>query len=368
MLSDRYDKKNQLKYRPELDGLRGVAILGVMAFHAHASFMSGGYIGVDIFFVLSGFLITSLLISEYDRYGSVSLKNFYMRRVLRLAPALIVLLLVFCLASFLFLRGPKANSNYIDSLISLFYLSNWARAFSLHPPDYLGHTWSLSIEEQFYIVWPILLLIFLRFFNSRKLIVLIAISIALLAWILRVYLYIKGATMERLYNGLDTRADALMVGCAIGVAYSSGIFNKKDFKLILSRIIVFLSPISVLILLFLFTCAKPDSYGSYMSQFGFFTVELLTATIVIDIMVNKVSFIKRILATKVLVWIGTISYGLYLWHYPIYRVMFSLEMSKIVIITIGSLIAFTVAALSYYLMEKPIIKLKKNFVQTIPNR
>ena len=277
----------QLKYRPELDGLRGAAILSVMAFHAHASFMKGGYIGVDIFFVLSGFLITSLLVSEYDRYGSVSLKNFYMRRVVRLAPALIILLLVFCLDSFLFLSGKKANNNYVDSLISLFYLSNWARAFSLHPPDYLGHTWSLSIEKQFYFVWPILLLNFLRFFNSRKLIVLITISIALLAWMLRVYLQIKGATMERLYNGLDTRADALMVGCAIGVAYSSGMFNKQNFKLILSRIIVFLSPVSALILLFLFICAKSDLYGSYMNQFGFFVVELLTATIVIDVMVKK---------------------------------------------------------------------------------
>lgn len=359
-------EKFQLKYSPELDGLRGAAILSVMAFHAHAPFLKGGFIGVDAFFVLSGFLITSLLVSEYDRYISVSLKNFYMRRMLRLAPALIVLLLIFCLISFLFLSYQQANRNYIDSLISLFYLSNWARAFSLHPPYFLGHTWSLSIEEQFYIVWPILLLTLLRFSSSRKVVVFFTASLALLAWALRVYLHMKGATPERLYNGLDTRADALMVGCALGVAYASGFFNKNNRKLILSKILVIISPVSALILLTFSVIANWRS--PYMYQFGFFAIELLTATIVVDVMVNNKSIIKRILATKALVWTGSISYGLYLWHYPIYRAMFLLEMSGLVVITIGSLITFAVAALSYYFMEKPILMLKKRFAHKTPNK
>ena len=135
-----------LGYNPGLDGLRGTAILSVMAYHAQTPFFRGGFIGVDIFFVLSGFLISSLLVSEFDRCNAVSLKNFYMRRLLRLAPALIGLLVIFCVASSLFLSAQKANSNYIDSLIALAYLSNWARALSIHPPDFLGHTWSLSIE------------------------------------------------------------------------------------------------------------------------------------------------------------------------------------------------------------------------------
>lgn len=358
-------KKFQLTYSPELDGLRGAAILSVMAFHAHAPFLKGGFIGVDIFFVLSGFLITSLLVSEYDRYGSVSLKSFYMRRVLRLAPALIVLLLAFCLASFLFLGNEQANRNYVDSLISLFYLSNWARAFSLHPPYFLGHTWSLSIEEQFYIVWPILLLTFLRFFSSRKLVILFTISLALLAWAFRVYLLMNGATPERLYNGLDTRADALMVGCTFGVAYASGFFNKKPLKLMLSKILVFLAPISALILLAF--SAGANWRNPYMYQFGFFAIELLTAIIVVDIMLNDKSTIKRMLTTKALVWVGSISYGLYLWHYPIYRAMFSLKITGFFVITIGSLITFSVATVSYHFIEKPILKIKKRFAHKTPN-
>lgn len=359
-------EKFLLKYSPELDGLRGAAILSVMAYHAQAPFLKGGFIGVDVFFVLSGFLITSLLVSEYDNYRSVNLKHFYMRRVLRLAPALIVLLIIFCLASFLFLSNQQANRNYIDSLISFFYLSNWARAFSLHPPDFLGHTWSLSIEEQFYIVWPILLLALLRFSSSRKVVVFITASLALSAWALRFYLHMKGAAPDRLYNGLGTRADALMVGCALGVAYASGFLNKNNLKPILTKILVIISPVSALILLAFSVIANWRS--PYMYQFGFFAVALLTATIVVDIMVNNKSIIKRILTAKALVWTGSISYGLYLWHYPIYRAMFSLEMSDLAVITIGSLITFTVAALSYYFMEKPILMLKKRFAHKTPDK
>ena len=359
-------EKPLLQYSPELDGLRGAAILSVMAFHAHASFLKGGFIGVDIFFVLSGFLITSLLVLEFDRYGSVSLKNFYMRRVLRLTPALIALLIVFCLASFLFLSNEEANSNYIDSVISLFYLSNWARAFSLHPPNFLGHTWSLSIEEQFYIIWPILLLTLLRSFKARWSAVIFTISVAAFAWALRVFLHAQGATPERLYNGLDTRADALMVGCALGVVYASGFLEKKSRKQTLSKILTIAAPISVLCLLVISVVG--DWRTSYMYQFGFLAVELLTAILVIDVMVNKNSLIRRLLATKLLIWVGSISYGLYLWHYPIYCEMFALKFNEFAVITVGSLITFIVAALSYHFMEKPVLKLKKHFAHKAPNK
>ncbi|MBI5198284.1 MAG: acyltransferase, partial [Nitrospirae bacterium] len=116
-------------YIPALDGVRGIAILLVLIFHTEVPFLKGGYIGVDIFFVLSGFLITGILIKEFDRKNSVSLKNFYMRRVLRLAPALLILLAVFCLLSVVFFREAQVKSNLIDALIALFYASNWARAF-----------------------------------------------------------------------------------------------------------------------------------------------------------------------------------------------------------------------------------------------
>ena len=133
----------------------------------------------------------------------------------------------------------------------------------------------------------------------------------------------------------------------------------------LSKILVFAAPISALLLLAFSVGA--DSRAPYMYQFAFFAIELFTAVIVIDVMVNNKSIIKRMLATRVLVWVGSISYGLYLWHYPIYRAMFSLELSGLVVITFGSIITFVVSALSYYLMERPILDLKKRFVHKSPN-
>jgi peptidoglycan/LPS O-acetylase OafA/YrhL len=146
-----------LSYTPALDGIRGVSILAVMIYHAGASFLPGGFIGVDVFFVLSGFLITALLLKEYDRGRQIQLKKLYIRRVLRLAPALAVLLFVFTVSSWLLLEPKQAGSHLWDAFITLCYASNWTQALDIHPPDLLGHTWSLSIEEQFYILWPMTL-------------------------------------------------------------------------------------------------------------------------------------------------------------------------------------------------------------------
>ena len=351
---------SKLSYSPGLDGLRGFAILGVMIFHARYPFLEGGFIGVDIFFVLSGFLITYLLVSEFDQYGSVSLRNFYMRRLLRLGPALLALLFAFCLASFLFLSSQKATSNYIDSLISLAYLSNWARAFSIHPPDLLGHTWSLSIEEQFYIIWPIILLTMLRLSKNRSQVVILAAITAISSWIVRVYLLSNGATPERLYNGLDTRADALMVGCTIGVAMSSGLLM-KNHRETLSKIFIFMAPISV-------ACLLGRWRSPVMYQFGFFTIDIMATILVIDVLINPRSLIRKLLGMRWLVWVGRISYSLYLWHYPIYRALFAFKFSSLAVLTWGSLATFLVASMSHYFMEKPLLKLKIYFTHTTANK
>lgn len=352
----------KLNYSPPLDGLRGIAILSVMLFHADAPFLKGGFLGVDLFFVLSGFLITSLLVAEFDAHGTITLKDFYIRRILRLIPALMLLLLVFCLLSFLLLTSEKANRNYVDALISLAYVSNWARAFSMHPPDYLGHTWSLSIEEQFYILWPIVLLFLLRVSTRRFYIVLIAIATASISWLLRVSLLESGATLERLYNGLDTRADALMAGCAVGTALMSGLLtrkkNRKNLLLNLTALVSF-GVLCVFLIL-------GDWQSPFLYQFGFSIIELLTVILIIDVLTNPESIMRKFLEIKGLVWVGSISYGLYLWHYPIFRLLFDFNYSWSTVFIIGFPATFAVAAASYYLMEKPILKLKKGFSHLSP--
>lgn len=355
----------ELSYVPELDGLRGVAILVVMLFHANVSFLGGGFIGVDIFFVLSGFLITSLLIKEFEHTGSVSLKHFYMRRILRLGPALLLLLVVFCIVGFIFLGEEKAIANLVDALIALAYLSNWARAFDLHPPDFLGHTWSLSIEEQFYILWPIVLVTLLRINKNRWVVVFFAAVVALISWFLRILMAMNDVSVERLYNGLDTRADALMVGCVLGILTSSRLISERA-KDILAQWLKYVALSFMICLLGFFVFSEWQDLRMY--YFGFFAVELFAVTLIFDIMINKKSMIGKILAMRWLVWVGSISYGLYLWHYPIFRTMIALGYNDWAVIFIGTFVTFAIATSSYYFLERPILKFKKSYDSIIPDK
>lgn len=350
----------EFKYTPELDGLRGISILWVMFFHAGFPHMRGGFIGVDIFFVLSGFLITVLLILEYDRLGRISLKNFYIRRILRLGPALICLLIIFCLVSAIVLDIEKAKSNYLDALIALFYLSNWSRAFAIHPPDFIGHTWSLSIEEQFYLFWPVFLVFLLNKSVKRSYIAIITILIATISWFFRVYLLLNDASPERLYNGLDTRADGLMIGCFIGILAGSGCFT-DNVRRMLKKILIIITPVSMFCLfIFSFFLNWKDPK---MFAFGFIIVEIFAAILILDVIVGRQNFIRKILSMRWLVWIGSISYGLYLWHYPVFRSMRAMGFNLSITMTLGIGITFLIATVSYYFMERPILKIKRKYAR-----
>jgi peptidoglycan/LPS O-acetylase OafA/YrhL len=288
-----------------------------------------------------------------------------MRRFLRLAPALTALLFVFCLISFIVLNEEEAKKNYIDSLISALYLSNWARAFLVHPPDFLGHTWSLSIEEQFYVFWPILLFLFLNVFEKRKFVILSTAMIAILSWLLRIYLANNGATIARLFNGLDTRADALMVGCTVALILSSRLFNLA-VPAFIYRLLSILSVLSVLSL-----CAfvvLSNWYVLWMHYLGFFIIELLTAIVIIDIIVNPDCFLKNLLTMKWLVWIGSISYGLYLWHYPVFRAISSAGFQGWAKFTVGILSTLIISWLSYRILELPVLRLKTKFTGSTSKR
>lgn len=159
----------RLSYRPELDGLRGISILLVFVHHFYHPVLPGGFLGVDIFFVLSGFLITSLLLQEWDSKGSINLRDFYIRRALRLMPALLALVLVLGVFAAFFLSGDGALLTYQGIWLTLSYVSNWLYAFHyVSPNNPLGITWSLAIEEQFYLLWPVILRFVLRSGISRR--------------------------------------------------------------------------------------------------------------------------------------------------------------------------------------------------------
>src|SRR5262245_60440887 len=186
--------------------------------------LPGGFIGVDVFFVLSGYLITALLVVEWEQDGRISLPHFYARRALRLLPALSLLLLAYLAVGWWLTKGWQAL--LVNAGIVLFYAANWARALGRDLPI-LGHTWSLSIEEQFYLLWPPIVVVLLRLGLTRRGLAAVALGGALLAAAARVALGLAGASFQRLYNGLDTRADALLVGCFLGAVLVPGMRRWK---------------------------------------------------------------------------------------------------------------------------------------------
>jgi peptidoglycan/LPS O-acetylase OafA/YrhL len=209
-----------MAYIPALDGVRGVAVLGVLLLHFRFSGVPGGGIGVDIFFVLSGFLITRVLLAGYARGDPLAI--FYSHRFVRLFPALLFLCAIYLAFGLIFL---DKNQTWLDLESSLSYAANWTRAFVDGAPQYLGHTWSTAIEEQFYLLWPALLLLTLRATN-KNFCTLATLSLLAVVFVWRHTLLADGASFDRIYNGSDTRCDGLLLGCILGLSDGHAWFAK----------------------------------------------------------------------------------------------------------------------------------------------
>ena len=253
-----------LGYEPALDGLRAIAILATITVHA-AIFLPGpwgvwfpgGWIGVDIFFVLSGFLITRLLADEMRRNDGIGLGRFYIRRVLRLLPAYAVMLLAVVLVSACVLHEPGV---YRAAMASIGYIMNWSRAFGWFPQASLGHTWSLSMEEQFYILWPGA---FILLRGRRPLAWLLALIAAVVVW--RCVLALGGSNPERVYNGFDTHADTLLIGCALAVAQPGAAARRMAGRFAIVPVV--LQPFTVPVGISGFVATGGDIRGSLLQFF-----------------------------------------------------------------------------------------------------
>lgn len=346
-----------MKHVLALDGLRGIAILSVLLFHFNlpghpeAGILKGGYLGVDIFFVLSGFLITSVLLDEYYAVGRISLVKFYAKRALRLLPALIVVLLF----SFLYVHffgNELQRTKVIRGVFStFFYYSNWINAYEAGPLGFLNHTWSLAVEEQFYFCWPLTLLVLLGYQKLNRNLCLILLALILLSLGIKIY-YASHSQFLRAYAGTDARLDALLIGCL--VAY----LNKNESPLLrmLARPLVFyvMSAIAILMLVFSF-------YDSMFMYCGGYTLFAFMIGIVIGhIVVVPHGSSGYLLRASPLRFMGKISYGVYLWHLPCFAIYSDLLGVNHIMarnyLAVATSIA--VATLSYFFVEEPFLKFK----------
>jgi|ERR1051326_4615301 peptidoglycan/LPS O-acetylase OafA/YrhL len=342
----------RLGYRPALDGLRGIAILAVLAVHTHHIFgwsiLNGGNIGVDIFFVLSGFLITTLLLEESQSNGEISLKGFYWRRILRLVPALLILLAVLYLFADIFLPIGEAGATTRSIPVAFLYASDFGLAFFRLRLGALQHTWSLAMEEHFYLAWPLFLVAALKLSASRKRLVVITLSLAVASAIDRAVLHQLGAPTVRTYYGVDARADGLLIGCAAAMSVCWGFLRARSVRSLV------LPAVAVIV-----TLMFAGSYSSAFMHLGGFTLlAIATAVVIVCVVLGPSSYVRGFLEYRPLVWVGRISYGLYLWHYPIFKAGSLLRLGWPLQLVVALTATLTVTCLSYYLIERPVLKFK----------
>ncbi|MEO6987261.1 MAG: acyltransferase family protein [Aquihabitans sp.] len=377
---------------PALDGLRGAGVVAVLLYHGaflDQTWLSGGYLGVDLFFVLSGYLITSLLLVEFSNTGGIDLTAFWGRRLRRLLPALLVVLVGVAIYALVIARPIDLHQIREDGLGTLFYVANWTSIFrggsywdiSLAPSP-LQHTWSLAIEEQFYLLWPILVWMLgrrmLPSLSSKNRGVVLARRVqalglvgAVVSTLLFTGLWYLGASESRVYQGTDTRAFALFMGITLaatkvlwsdGAAVASRRVQRHRFTAL-----ELAGLISVILLGWAWVSLEGTSPALYQGLLP--VCSLLAVVVIAAASVPGSPVVGPALSIPPLRWFGLISYGLYLWHWPLYLVITpdrtGLSGASLLLVRIVSSVA--VAALSYVLVEQPIRTKRWTFARPVPS-
>ena len=342
-------------YYPSLDGLRTIAVGIVLCAHGGVPYFRSGGVGVDIFFVLSGFLITTVLISEWERTGSLSFKNFYARRFLRLAPALLLTCVFVGLAK-TWLTGSFPAT---DIGLALSYTANWALALYNYQLTWLNHCWSLAIEEQFYLLWPLVIVVLEWNVRSKKTKILVLIAMAASLAVRRA-LMVGDWSDERINFGLDTRMDTLICGAALAYFIRGLPLGRLPARLSkwVGRVLAPLAFVGLIAVIHVVTW-----YSPWMGWIGYVLVAGAAAVVVADLVGGSHSLLAGPLATRPMIFIGKISYGLYLLHLPVYYIVEDLipDASLSVRLAVKIPVSLALAWASFHFLEKRCLKLKTKF-------
>src|SRR5262245_9517758 len=328
-------------HRPALDGLRAVAIVAVVLYHAGAP-VPGGYLGVDLFFALSGFLITTLLVDEFSERGTISLAGFYRRRARRLVPALACVLLAFVAAT-VAVQHAFPRRDLVGIVAGVGYLSNllmMSETTTQTMPDALRHLWSLAAEEQFYLLWPPILVLLLR--GPRRLALAVVAGGVAFTSLRGAELWAEGASPQRLHYGIDSRSVAILVGCALALVLS------RHETVPRAR---WAAPLVVTSVLGFFAV----DFGREAFVGPLLVFSLCCAALIV-LALDDGSPLAAALSASGLVFVGRISYALYLWHVPVF-VAFGVTRFELVPEAIPAIaVSFALAVASYYLVERRFLR------------
>ncbi len=353
----------KVPYEPGIDGLRAIAVTSVLLYHSDVPWVPGGFFGVEVFFVISGYLITALLLAEWRNGHRIALGSFYLRRARRLLPALFLMLGVVGLYSVLFLPD-EVHTLRGDTFGAVTYVQNWWQIFAGRSyfaeagrPPLLKHLWSLAVEEQFYLVWPLICAVLFRFFGDRpgRLFGIIAGGALFSTFLMWLMFPGDALNASRVYYGTDTRASGLLLGAALAVAWPPWRLTPK--VTLAGRAVLNIAGCVGLAIVGWYLFGVSDSaawvYSGGFLLLGFGTLLVIATT------VHPGADIRRLLGFKPLVWIGLRSYSLYIWHWPIYQITrpdLDVPLHGYALLALRLTLTVIIAELSFRFVETPIRK------------
>lgn len=351
-------------YLPGLDGIRALAVIGVLLYHADIAWLPGGFLGVDVFFVLSGFLITSLILEEFDRSGRIDFAKFYLGRARRLLPPLVLLLAVVAVAAAFFFRDAAAQVR-ADTIASIFYVNNWWYILNdssyfefIGRPPLLKHLWSLAVEEQFYLAWPAITYLIVRRAGRRGVrIAALVLAVLSTAWMITLSVqngFPEYADPSRAYFGTDSHAMGLLIGAALATAWRPGRL-KAALTPGAKALITGTGIAALLVVVWFFVFV--GEFTTWLYRSGGFLVLAVVVAALIAMATHPASPLGGWLGTQPWRYIGQRSYGLYLWHWPIFMVtrpQLDVPLDGIPLLALRLALTFGIAELSFRFVEMPI--------------